>query len=123
MVARSRVWSGSELPGVVALEVTLDNQSTRSIRVYPGAFALVTPDDSVSALAPPFNVPAARDARPMQEMSERALPEAVLQPGQRTTGFVYFPRIPDDKLELTTTLVDPTTAEQIGTIRMAFEKD
>jgi hypothetical protein len=57
------------------------------------------------------------------EMSERALPEAVLPPGQRTTGFVYFPRIPDDKLELTTMLVDPMTAEQIGTIRMAFEKD
>jgi len=56
-------------------------------------------------------------------MSERALPEAVLPPGQRTTGFVYFPRIPDDKLELTTMLVDPMTAEQIGTIRMAFEKD
>ncbi|HEU5321801.1 MAG TPA: hypothetical protein VFX28_13430 [Methylomirabilota bacterium] len=55
---------------------------------------------------------------PTPDMVQLALPERVLAPQDRATGFVYFPRPPRDvrRLDLTARLVDARTGESVGTL-------
>jgi hypothetical protein len=59
---------------------------------------------------------------PTRDMLERALPEGVLRPGGRVSGFVYFQNVPDpiDRVVFKADLVDAETGEQFGTIEIPF---
>jgi hypothetical protein len=55
---------------------------------------------------------------PSREMLALALPEGVLEPGQRVAGFVYFERVPRDVsvVRLTAPLVDARSGESLGVV-------
>jgi hypothetical protein len=120
LVARTDVWRGPALANVTAVEVTLDNGSTRPLRVSHGDFALVSPERRFHAQSP--SAFANSDASlPTRAMADAALQERVLEPGSRVTGFVYFERIDEaETVDLVTTLVDAGTLTPFGTIEMAF---
>jgi hypothetical protein len=55
-----------------------------------------------------------------RERLYRALPEGVLEPGGRVTGFLYFEDIDvgkDDKATFVTDLVNASTGQTVGAIR------
>lgn len=62
---------------------------------------------------------------PTGDMVQKALPEGVLTPGNRITGFLYFQNVGDDvsRVDLIANMVDPTTAQIIGTARIPFVVD
>lgn len=58
---------------------------------------------------------------PSGDMLQKALPEGVLGPGGRVTGFVYFEPVADvRRLVFTARLVDATTGKGLGTIEIPF---
>lgn len=59
---------------------------------------------------------------PTGDMIARALPEGVLQPGGRVTGFVYFQNPPEtaERVTFTAELVNAETGDQFGIVRIPF---
>ena len=59
---------------------------------------------------------------PTVDMVERALPEGVLNPGGRVSGFLYFQHLQPDAhtARLTFDLVDPRSALSFGTLTIDF---
>ncbi|MDC0723106.1 hypothetical protein [Nannocystis bainbridge] len=61
---------------------------------------------------------------PDSELLQRALPEGVLSPGGRITGFLYFEELADVRhVDLVAELFDPTTGERIGGLDIPFVYD
>jgi hypothetical protein len=123
MVARTNAWRGLPLANVTAVEVTLDNGSTRPLRVSHTDFAFVSEQGGLQPRAP-SEFPNPDGLLPTGAMADAALQEMVLEPGSRVTGFLYFDWIDDsENLDLVTNLIDASTMAQFGTIRMAFRTD
>jgi len=64
---------------------------------------------------------------PTESMLVRALPEGVVQPGGRVTGFVYFEELAEDSAAqgvytLRIDLVDAQTQERFGRVEIPFER-
>jgi hypothetical protein len=85
-------------------------------RAYNGAFAF---DPSYYD---PYMTRFRQVRLPTAEMVQRALPEGVLEPGGRVTGFVYFERLPKGvgPVRFTADLVDAQTIASLGTISIPF---
>ena len=67
--------------------------------------------------------PSRRLPLPTRDMVERALPEGIVEPGARTTGFAFFDRATQAKgapLEFTMDLVDANTNERFAQVRIPF---
>lgn len=65
-----------------------------------------------------------RVALPSGDMIQKAIPEGVLAPGGRVTGFLYFEQVADVRhISLVARLVDATTEEVFGTIEIPFIVD
>ncbi|MCY1063226.1 hypothetical protein OV090_00525 [Nannocystis sp. RBIL2] len=61
---------------------------------------------------------------PDGELLQRALPEGVLSPGGRITGFLYFEELEDVRhINLMFELVDPNTGERFGGLDIPFVYD
>ena len=63
---------------------------------------------------------------PTGAMVQKALPEGVLEPGGRVTGFLYFEDIDvgkDDRATFVTDLVNASGGETVGAIRIPLEID
>lgn len=61
---------------------------------------------------------------PTGDMIQKALPEGVLSPGGRITGFLYFEPLADVRhINLVAALVDPTADERFGEIDIPFVYD
>ena len=83
-------------------------------------------------LGPPFGDPFWYDdyyypmtvnvSLPTADMVQMALPERVLQPGERAEGFLYFERVDRKakRVDFTVRLVDATTGAPIGTVTIPF---
>lgn len=63
-----------------------------------------------------------RTPLPTQDMIANAIPEGVLNPGGRLSGFVYFqkPQTSADRVELVFHAVDARNNETLGTLRIPF---
>ncbi|MBE2253878.1 MAG: hypothetical protein IAE78_30390 [Myxococcus sp.] len=58
---------------------------------------------------------------PTHDMLERALPEGVLQPGGRVSGFLYFQRVErESAVTLEVQLVDAESAQPMGVAQLPF---
>jgi hypothetical protein len=63
---------------------------------------------------------------PTADMIHKALPEGVLEPGGKVTGFLYFEDVKtdkNDKATFTTDLVNAATGEPVASIRIPIEID
>jgi hypothetical protein len=62
---------------------------------------------------------------PTGDMVQKALPEGVIEPGGKVTGFLYFEGIKpkNDMATFTTDLVNASTGEPVGAIRIPLEID
>lgn len=62
---------------------------------------------------------------PTGDMIQKALPEGVLDPGGRITGYLYFQNVDRDArmVEFTQELVDADNGERFGEVRIPFEVD
>jgi len=62
---------------------------------------------------------------PTGDMIQKALPEGVLDPGGRITGYLYFQNVDRDAgmVEFTQDLVDAEDGKSFGTVRIPFEVD
>jgi hypothetical protein len=90
------------------------------LRVFPGPFAY----DPLfySRRFPVFR----RFQLPTGDMVQKALPEGVLEPGGRVTGFLYFEDIDvgkDDRATFVTDLVNASNGETVDAIRIPLEID
>jgi hypothetical protein len=67
---------------------------------------------------PPYR----RVALPTPDMVQTALPERVLQPGERVTGFLFFDGVPTrvPRADFVADLVDARTAAPFGTVAIPF---
>jgi hypothetical protein len=61
-------------------------------------------------------------ALPSDDMLQQALPEGVLEPGGRVTGFLFFQPLDQDSRGATfrATLVDPQSGRTVGRLRVPF---
>jgi hypothetical protein len=185
VTAEADAWRGvpADLIRVIPLLVTIDNKSTRPLRVRYTEFALVDETKHASALPPfriegtetvgtsgalnaypyplsgfyvapylsrfypgltPFAGPFVYDPffytsyyprfvelqLPTGDMVQKALPEGVLQPGGRMSGFLYFENVDigdingdDDMGRFLMDLVDASTTRAIGTVAIPLEID
>lgn len=58
---------------------------------------------------------------PSVDMLQKALPEGVLDPGGRITGFVYFEELRDGaRIDFTIRLFDAVTGESFGALELPF---
>jgi hypothetical protein len=59
---------------------------------------------------------------PTTDMVQMALPEGVLEPGGRVTGFLYFEGVPSrvPRIVFTAALVDARTSAAVGTVTIPF---
>lgn len=88
--------------------------------VYPWRWTVVNPlfyDDYYSYWDRTREV-----SLPTADMIELGLPEGVIEPGGRVTGFLYFPNPgrETERTTLTARLVDAQTGESFGTISIPF---
>jgi hypothetical protein len=62
---------------------------------------------------------------PTVDMVAMALPEKVIEPGERAEGFVYFERVPREvaQVDLTVRAENARTGEALGTIAIPFVRD
>lgn len=62
---------------------------------------------------------------PDREMLEWALPEGVVEPGGKVSGYVYFQRVPADaaRVTLRVELIDARSGARLGVARTFFETD
>jgi hypothetical protein len=62
---------------------------------------------------------------PTGDMIQKALPEGVIEPGGKVTGFLYFEAIDprNDMATFTTDLVNASTGDNVGAIRIPLEID
>lgn len=63
---------------------------------------------------------------PTGDMVQKALPEGVVEAGGKVTGFLYFEDIDvgsDDTATFTTDLVNASSGEPVGAIRIPLEID
>jgi hypothetical protein len=90
------------------------------LRVFAGPFAY-------DPLFYSTYYPAFRRLRlPTGDMVQKALPEGVLEAGGKVTGFLYFEDIDvgaDDTATFTTDLVNASTGQTVGAIRIPLEID
>ncbi|PCC67778.1 hypothetical protein SAMN02745121_02414 [Nannocystis exedens] len=65
-----------------------------------------------------------RVALPSGDMVQKALPEGVLSPGGRITGYLYFEHVEDTRrVDFVTRLVDAGTGEDFGAVEIPFVVD
>jgi hypothetical protein len=59
---------------------------------------------------------------PTQDMLAKGIPEGVLEPEGRVSGFLYFEKLPDnlDRITFEADLVNPRTGVTLGTVRIPF---
>lgn len=59
---------------------------------------------------------------PTSDMVAQALPERILEPGERVAGFVYFAGLEDDaeRVELAFDLVEPETGTSLARMGIPF---
>jgi hypothetical protein len=121
VVVRTAAWPGPPLDfmNIIPLEMTLDNGSTYGLQIDRQYITLVGENGQpVAPWEPPDSQP--KDAT-LDSMTTRALPERVLAPNARMTGFVYFLEPPDgEQLELRIDLVDGATDTRFGRIEIPF---
>jgi hypothetical protein len=123
MVARTDAWSGPPLANAMPVEVTVDNGSSRPLRISRMDFSLVSPQARYEALAP-SELPNPDDSLPVPALAGAALRDGILESGARVTGFLYFGAIEEaDAVELRMNLIDASTMTPFGTIRMSFRAD
>ena len=61
---------------------------------------------------------------PTGDMVQKALPEGVVEPGGRVSGFLYFEEVRDvERASFAAQLVDAGTGQRFGTIRIPFVVD
>lgn len=62
---------------------------------------------------------------PTEDMLRKAIPEGVLNSGGSVEGYLYFQRVPKaaQEVHLEATLMDASTHQQFGTIRIPFERE
>ena len=70
-----------------------------------------------------FYPPDVRVELPTLDMIQMALPERVLDPGERVSGFLYFDRVPRKagRVDFVARLVDGSTGQPTGAITIPFE--
>lgn len=134
-------WSGwPEVKAhVTPLQVTIDNDGDRPVRVaYPNfslsttrgeRFPVVSPLDVKGEITKPTVIDAYDEhwtrtelALPTQEMLDVALLEGVLEPGGIVRGFLYFDKVDEDlsRVSLTAKLADAQSGETIVDVTMPF---
>jgi hypothetical protein len=124
---------------VTPLQVTIDNDGDRPIRVAYASFALSTTRGERFEVVPPLDVrgqitkPTVIDAYdtywkrtevplPTPKMLEVALREGVLEPGGIVRGFLYFDKVDDEisRLSLTVKLAAAESGETLVDVTMPF---
>lgn len=121
VVIGTAAWPGPPLDfmPVIPIEMTLDNGSTYRVQVNRQYVALVTEAGTRVAPSDPSELPAQEST--LESLKARALPERVLAPDERITGFVYFVQPREaEQLELVIDLVDAATDKQFGRIEIPF---
>lgn len=120
MVARTDAWPGPPLANATPIEVTVDNGSSRPLRISRMDFALVSPQARYEALTP-SELPNPDNTLPVPALASAALRDGILESGARVTGFVYFGPIDEaDTVGLRMNLIDASTMMSFGAIRMSF---
>ena len=122
-------WDGPRgilLDDVVPVRVTIDNGGPTTLRIAPRNFNLVsTTSDRAFAAVPPKRLLAAGDDATHEtvDILMRSLPDGELQPGAKTSGFVFFELPDDDELgvRLQVPLVSAADGERLGLIEMPIE--
>lgn len=124
VVVRTDAWTGQtvEPRQLFPVELTVDNGSTRPLRLRGQDVALVMPDGQRMG---PFNAADLELANPARDnLATRALSDGVVTPGARVSGFLYFPELPDeDDLQLRIELIDATSGTRFGVIEIPFYVD
>ena len=127
LMVRTDAWPGDvALPGIVPLEITIDNQSGRSLRIGYGRFAFVQDGNRLAAIAPTDTQAwlAAIPSPTRNEIRERALPSGPLDADDRITGFIYFPQLDEaDEVTLVVDFVDSSTGIPFGAMRIPFSAE
>lgn len=175
-VVQADAWTGTPaiLPELTPLQISIENNSGRPLRIQYHQFALVAPSGRRYAALPPYKIegtavtsaplmapvfpyrnfsfapyynPGAlgltgwpgpfpydpvyashyyglwQTPLPTEDMLEKALPEGVLaEDGYLRSGFLYFEAVDEDlsRVDFTFELVDATSGERFGTIRIPF---
>jgi hypothetical protein len=91
----------------------------RTLRVRGQDVALVTPEGQRIA---PFGVADLRlEEAVADDVSARAFAGGLVPPGERTSGFLYFPEpSAEDDLQLRIDLIDATSGTGFGVIEIPF---
>lgn len=125
VAAETGAWAGGPsdvVAAVTPLRVTVGNAGPHDLRIAPEAFSLVGEDRrNFVPLDPAAGIGA---MEPPPEMQALALPEVVLPPGHRVSGFVYFPEeagIAGDVLRVR--LRDAATGRRLGTASVRLEPE
>ncbi|MCY0995186.1 hypothetical protein OV203_49120 [Nannocystis sp. ILAH1] len=88
---------------------------------YPGWSVWGGPFPYRGAYYDSYNPAFQRVALPSGDMVEKALPEGVLSPGGRITGYLYFEHVEDARrIEFVARLVDGGTGEEFGAVEVPF---
>jgi hypothetical protein len=146
MEVRSKAWSGDPIlltEEMTPLFIEITNNSDhqllvrhRSIALLQGgiAYAAIPPHDIEETVRDNFITPAygyypgawsdySVIELPTRDMVAQALPEGMLEPGQKISGFVFFEDLDDDIAEVvfTAPLVEATKHFTFGNIEIPFE--
>jgi hypothetical protein len=124
VVVRTEAWPGEPLESrqLVPLELTVDNDSTRTLHLRSQDVAFVTSDGQRTG---PFTAAELRlEGQAADDLSARAFKDGIVAPGGRVSGFLYF-REPseDDGLQLRIDLIDATDGTAFGVIEIPFYVD
>jgi hypothetical protein len=120
IVVRTEAWAGPSLAafGVVPIQLIVDNGSSRSLDIAGARVALVT---KAGHEIDPWQAPASTPDAARDSMHAQALPERVLEPNARLSGFVFFV-VPDEanELEFRMELVEPARGQPFARIEIPF---
>lgn len=118
-------WRGIALieDELIPMQVTVDNDSDRELRIRYEQFALVAPNGQLYRPVPPDRVEMLDlDAELKAQLLDDGLPEAGVGEQALTSGYLYFERVPDTMRRVTFRfeLVDDETGREFGQIEIPF---
>jgi hypothetical protein len=123
VMARTTAWPGPPLDeiGLLPLEITFDNETSRVVEVRRQHIALLTAGGQRVSPLDPAMMTSAGPA--LQSIRQHAIVEGAVMPGGRLAGFVYFPEPNADALDLHVDLISAPMGERFGEIVIPFALD
>ena len=106
---------------VLPVLVTVENHSHQAVRVGPEAFGILG-DSGVRYQALRPEGAGWPPGLPNHNLRAAALPERVLQDGERLMGFVFFPGVPhhESHVEFGMMLVEAPSGQPLGVVTIPF---